>query len=274
MIYTKKKTIIFFVLLILISLLSIFTFDFLKKKRERKSNEVRITFHEGMNIHEVGNLLELNGIIKKKDFFEACDSTLLKEEFDFLKNEPKNKYFALEGYLFPDTYDFIKGEDPILVVRKFLNNFKLKTKNLNIPQGFTLDQILTIASILEAESNMKSSKDVASVICNRLGTIKTNGKNKFGEYGLNFLQLDSTIYYPYRSKEEAPANFKSTYNTYEIKGFPPGPICSPGMKFIDDATNPNKTDYFYFCNDKNGDIYFAKTYAEHVKNLKMLGIRN
>ena len=246
---------------------------FKKLEGQKNNNEIRITFREGINIHEVANLLQINGIVKKQDFFEACKSKELKNEFDFLKNESENKYFPLEGYLFPDTYDFLKNEEPLTVIRKFLNNFKLKTSNLKIPDEFNLEQIIMIASFLEAESKSESSKDVSSVIHNRIKTFKTNGKNKFGEYGLDLLQLDSTMYYPYKTKEETPENFHSIYNTYEIKGFPPGPINSPGLQFILDALNPNETDFFYFCSNKDKKVYFAKTYDEHYKILKSIGLR-
>lgn len=267
------RKIVYSFLSVLIILLSLVIFLFIKKSGKKAKDEIRITFREGLNIHELADLLQFNGVVKKQDFFEACASQDLKNEFEFLKNESKDKYFPLEGYLFPDTYDFLKNENPLDVIKKFLNNFKLKTSNLKIPEGFNLEQILIIASILEAESNLESSKDVSSVIHNRINTFKTGGRNKFGEYGLNLLQLESTMYYPYRTKEEVPDNFHSIYNTYEIKGLPPGPINSPGIKFIIDATNPNITDFFYFCNDKNGKIYFSKTYNEHYKKLKDIGLR-
>ena len=256
----------------ILTILSIFAFKYFMKQKG-KYNVVRITFREGLNIHETADLLQFNGVVNKSDFFESCDSKDLREEFQFLNGESKDKYFSLEGYLFPDTYDFLKNENPISVIRKFLNNFKEKTKNLKIPEEFSLEQIISIASFLESESPLNDGAKISSVIHNRIGTVKNGGKSKFGENGLNYLQLDSTMYYPYRSKEETPANFKSKYNTYEIKGYPPGPVCSPGLKFIIDAVNPEKTDYFYFCNDKNGNTYFAQTYAEHCENLKLAGLR-
>lgn len=276
MILKKLRIILIYSVSSVIIILLIFfcVFKYLKiKKKPQEITSIRITFREGLNIHETAMLLENNKILKKSDFFEACDNKELKNEFEFLKNESENKYFALEGYLFPDTYDFIKNEEPISVIRKFLKNFELKTKNLKIPKNFSLEQILTIASFLEAESNPEDGPKVSSVIHNRLEILKSNKKNKFGEY-IDCLQLDSTMYYPYRTKEEAPYNFKSIYNTYEIKNLPPGPICSPGLKFINDAINPEKTDYYYFCNDKNGKTYFARDYKTHYKNLKLAGLRD
>lgn len=269
----KKLTKISLFILIILSLSFFVYLKYFSKKKGNGPDQIRITFREGLNIHEVADLLQSNGIVKKQVFFDTCKEKIFKDEYDFLKYESKDKYFTLEGYLFPDTYDFLKNEDPVLVIKKFLNNFREKTKDLKIPKGFNLEQILMIASFLEAESNFEASNDVSSVIHNRIKTMETNGKNKFGEYGLNFFQLDSTMYYPYRTKDETPKNFKSTYNTYEIKGFPPGPICSPGMNFIMSALNPNETDYFYFFSDPEENIYFSKTYPEHVRKMKEMGIR-
>ena len=263
------KKIFFGISALSIFILVIFAFKF---KNNNSPELIRITFREGLNIHEVANLLQQKGIVQKNSFFEACNSKSLRDEFGFLRGESKDKYFPLEGYLFPDTYDFVKNEDPILVIKKFLKNFETKTKNLIIPKGFTLDKIITIASILEAESTLEEGPNVSSVIHNRIKTFDTGGKNKFGEYGFKRLQLESTMYYPHRTEQEAPDDFKSKYNTYEIEGYPPGPICSPGLKFIIDAINPSETDYFYFCNDKDRKIYFARTYDEHEKNLKLIGL--
>ena len=278
-IYLKNKKKIFVGALIILVVLSISVKYCMIKYKERtikrleKENIVQITFREGLNIIETAELLDSNGVIKKKDFISACNSTVFLEEFGFLNKDSKDKYFILEGYLFPDTYEFSKNEGATSVIKKFLNNFKKKTSDLEIPNDFSLEHIITIASLLEAESTHKSVSKVSSVIHNRIKTFKNGGKNKFGEFGFNFLQIDPTIYYPYRNKSDAPNGFKSRYDTYSIKEFPPGPICSPGIEFIFYAINPEETDYFYFCSDPKGEMFFAKTFEEHNRNLKAVGLR-
>ena len=114
--------------------------------------------------------------------------------------------------------------------------------------------------------------NVSSVIYNRLNS--QNKKNV--ETGLEFLNIDATIWYPYRSKDKVPEKilnkFESLYDTYKQKGLPIGAICNPGIKAIDAALNPNKTPYYYYCHSKDGKAYYAKILAEHSINLKKAGL--
>ena len=113
-----------------------------------------------------------------------------------------------------------------------------------------------------------------------MATLESDGKNKFGEYNLNKLQLDATNYYPYRTKEamkeksgKSRGKNAENYNTYNIIGLPPGPICNPGIKAIEAALNPNDTDYQFFLTDKSGTkFYYASTYEQHLKNGKEAGL--
>jgi UPF0755 protein len=237
---------------------------------------IRITFREGLNILETANILEKNEVIPADIFLEACNSDKF-ENFDFIKNQSnvKEKIFRLEGYLFPDTYDFEKNEDAVSVINKFLNNFKIKISEFETgSENMKFDEKITIASVLQSESSEKEAAKVASVIYNRLNTLEKGGKSKFGEYSLDFLQLDSTVWYPYRTRGEAPSNFERKYDTYLIKGLTPGAVCSPGIEFIRAALYPEITDYFYFCNDAEGNIFYAKTFEEHKNNLRNYGAEN
>ena len=92
--------------------------------------------------------------------------------------------------------------------------------------------------------------------------------------GVSSLSLDSTKYYPYRSADKLPAtagkNYKSRYDTYILKGLPPGPICNPGMEAIKAALMPSDTGYYYFCHDKDGNAFYASTIEEHQLNLEYI----
>jgi UPF0755 protein len=134
----------------------------------------------------------------------------------------------------------------------------------------TLDQLLTLASMIQAEAADKDDMaKVSSVFHNRL--------NSGGKDDLLRLRSDPTTYYPYRQKSLVPAElrdtYKSRYDTYTIEGLPPGPICNPGMDAIDAALNPADTDYYYFCHDAKGKAYYAKTNTQHQANLKKAGLR-
>ena len=123
---------------------------------------------------------------------------------------------------------------------------------------------------------------ISAILHNRLATIPNDGMNENGEGGLAYLQLDSTKYYPYTSLQDIPlserSKFKSTYNTYDHKGLPPGPICNPGLEAIEAALTVGKTDNYYFCHKSATSTeaavaYYAKTMEEHIENLKKAGLQ-
>jgi UPF0755 protein len=269
--YAKNENLIKIVTFFILFCLTIFVI-FLKCKRKKENNIVMITFPEGLNVKETAKLLENNGVVSCDIFLSACSSANF-DDFEFIKNQSRKeeKYYRLEGYLLPDTYEFFKNENVNSVINKFLRNFFNKTREIDFSKrNISIDEIITIASMLQLESDEKNASKIASIIYNRLETLKSNGKNKFGEFSLDFLQMDSTVWYPFRKKNEAPEKFNSKYNTYSIKGLPPGPICSPGIVFIKSAISPSSTDYFYFCNNEAREIFYAKTFAQHKANLELL----
>lgn len=237
---------------------------------------VKLTFPEGVNTLEISAQLEKSGICTAKDFLAAVGSNQFDSKFEIVKaiDNPKNRYYKLEGYLFPDTYEFYKDEDPAAVVQKFLNNCNKKLsgeiRSSADAQKLSIDRLLTLASLIQAEAANKDDMAlVSSVFHNRLASS--------GKGDLLRLRSDPTTYYPYRSKAAVPSNirdtYKSRYDTYTIEGLPPGPICNPGKEAIAAALNPADTGYYYFCHDKNGKAYYAKTNAQHEANLKKAGLK-
>lgn len=231
---------------------------------------VRITFSEGLNFVEVSKLLEENGVVSGEDFLNACNDNEILEKYPFLKDVPKqiSGKNRLEGFLFPDTYNFFKNEKPSLVLNKFLDNFEKKISKIKFTKKskYGMYEILTIASLLQLECTLNSVNLVSSVIYNRLNTLPS-GMSKFGEYGMDKLQIDSARWYPSKKKTNL-----EDYDTYKIHGLPPGPVCSPGLDFILGAANPEKSDYYYFCMSENGKTFFAKNFTEHKNNLKRAGL--
>jgi UPF0755 protein len=188
----------------------------------------------------------------------------------------KGRYYKFEGYLFPDTYEFYQDEDPQNILQKMLNDAnehytkqirdKAKAKNM------TLDQLITLASIIQSESaDSDDMLNVSSVLRNRL---------KYGsQYDIYTLDCDSTVYYPYRTKSAVPASlgssYKSKYDTYTVKGLPAGAICNPGMAAINAALSPNQTSYLYFChNPKTKKAYYASSAEEQAQNLAEAGLKS
>lgn len=260
---------------------------------------VTLQFQEGLTVEQFAKKLENGKVCSAEEFLEKCKSNDF-DDYEFIKNikNSSDRYYKLEGYLFPDTYDFFIDEDVDDVIRKFLANYRRKVyatksrtegfeKKVTIAEraeksGMTMEEVLTLASLIQAEA--ADSEDmymVSSILHNRLDTIKTDGVNKNGEQGLAYLQLDSTKYYPYASLSDVPvsirSNFKSKYSTYEYDGLPAGPICNPGMEAIEAALSPEKTDYYYFCHkvateEEAAVAYYAKTMDEHLENLRKAGL--
>jgi UPF0755 protein len=154
---------------------------------------------------------------------------------------------------------------------------KVSVKELAIQAGKNVENVIIIASLIQAEAaNQEDMYKVSSVIHNRLGTLSTGGKNSFGEYNLDRLRIDSTVWYPYRSRSTVPGDmvnsFKSKYNTYDINGLPPGPVCNPGLEAIRAALKPDSTEYYYFCHSTSGNAFYAKTNSVHLVNLRRAGL--
>ena len=253
-----------------------------------RTDIVTVQITEGMNIIEIANTLHEQGVVSDiQEFLDLCNSEYFDEDFTFLQSisNPSDRYYKLEGYLFPDTYDFYIGEDSKSVITKFLNNYDNKivlhkekyfgnSKKTTLTDeaedtGYTVDEILTIASIIQAEAASRDDMYViSSILHNRL---------EFGvDYGVAMLNCDCTVYYPYRDEANVPdsikGTFHSTYNTNDFNGLPPGPICNPGVEAIKAAIMPSEEygSYLYFCHDtpENGSTpYYATTIYEHEANL-------
>jgi len=237
---------------------------------------IKITFKEGVNALEMAALLEKNGVCTAKEVLSVINSNDFDKDYEMLRaiTNQKDRYYKLEGYLFPDTYEFYKDEDPKQVVAKLISNCNKKlTKQIRskaADQNMTVDQMLTLASMIQAEAADKEDMyKVSSVFHNRL--------NSSGTGDLLRLRSDPTTYYPYRTKASVPSDiretYKSKYDTYTIKGLPAGPICNPGAEAIDAALNPASTKYYYFCHDKDGKAYYAATNAQHEANLRKAGLK-
>ena len=234
----------------------------------------QITITEGMSVRQIAQRLEENNICTVDEILEAANDS---EYFDIYSainsiTNDEERYYLLEGYLFPDTYDFYTGENPIDALSKLLNNYKDKItqemKDKAASMNMTMDQVITLASMIQAEAaNVDDMYNISSIFHNRL----RDGAEK----GVATLDSDPTVWYPYHSREEVPADqvdsFVSRYNTYEVQGLPPGPICNPGLDAINAALNPNTTDYYYFCH-KDGQAYYSQTLEEHQQKLQELGL--
>lgn len=239
---------------------------------------VRVTFPEGLNVIQMGQRLDENGVCTAEAFFNTMNTVDFSAEYDFLPSfsELSDRTYYLEGYLFPDTYDFYVGESPESVIKRFLSRFgQVVTPEMRAQaastgefygENFSFDEVLIMASIVEREINIPEEMDgVAAVFYNR---IKHPGGTVDGSATGGFFQSDATKFYPYVFGT-APDGFVSEYNTFNVKGLPKGPICCPSLDAIKASLNPDHDeDAFFFYTDINKHVYYAVTYNEHLKNYK------
>ncbi len=236
--------------------------DEMTKASEQKE-AVRVTIPEGYESKMIAQLLEEKGVIKSQEKF----LNILKEEsfdYDFLKDVDKKSY--LEGYLFPDTYEFYVESDEKEVIKRLLDRFsevyteefRTRAKELNLSDN----EVITLASIVQREARaMNEFPLVASVFHNRL---KQDMK----------LQACSTVQYVIDERKDVLTNddiaIDSPYNTYKYEGLPPAPISSVGKDAIKAALYPEDSEYLFFVvkNKGDGSHYFAKTYDEHLANIE------
>ena len=220
---------------------------------------VTLTFTEGSSVDQIFEQLEKKGVATVEDLQDMAANHPYK--FSFLQEIPLGDYHRLEGYLFPDTYEFYVGDDPKYVINKLLLNFDArftdKMREQVAESEYSIYEILTIASLIEKETDGTDEKIIASVIYNRLNSRETAGK----------LQIDATLAYINggRKPVEADKEIDSPYNTYLYEGLPAGPITNPGMTAIRAAMNPDKTNYYYYVLNPNSNRHeYSTNYRDHV----------
>lgn len=230
---------------------------------------INVTIPEGYEQREIALLLEKNGFCTAEEFNNAAKISNF-QNYWFLNGIPERNY-QLEGYLFPDTYNFSKEEGVYSIINRMLSNFDRKItddmRNRALQLGKTFDEIITMASIVEREAaDSAEYKTVAGVFYNRLNkSTETNG----------YLQSCATVQYILKERKYvlslADTKINSPYNTYMYPGLPDGPVASPGIETIIAALYPNETDYLYFVADGKGNHYFGRTLKEHQNNMRKAG---
>lgn len=235
-------------------------FKLLSNSAAAQTVSVKITIPEGFELRQIADRLEENGLIDREEFYREIEHGHFN--YPFVNDLPFREN-RLEGYLFPDTYEFAKGETAHDIINTMLARFnevvytqenRARAKEL----GMTIDEVVTLASIVEREAMGDSDrKDVSSVFHNRL---KSNN--------YPYLQSCATVQYILKERKpvlsEADTNIKSPYNTYQNKGLPPGPIASFGAASFEATLYPNDTEYLFFVLGADGVHHFSKTFDEHL----------
>ncbi|MBR0536042.1 MAG: endolytic transglycosylase MltG [Clostridia bacterium] len=244
----------------------------------RNSETITLTFPEGWTITQIAEKLELNEVCTASSFISTLQSVDFSEEYAFVKSIPDKeaRYHMLEGYIYPDTYEFYIGENASSVVRRFLDNFESKWTEEYAAQakkrGLSIDEVIVMASIIQGEAaNKGQMAKISSVLYNRL-----DKPNAFP-----LLQCDSTEDYLLKTIKPGLTSsvqdtqkyleYRDSYDTYSeaCKGLPVGAICNPGNDAIYAALFPADTNYLYFRHDVEGGVYYASSFAEHEANGKI-----
>ncbi len=234
--------------------------------------QTRVTIPEGFTTDEIIGLFVDMGIGTTEGFIDVIQNGG-NFGYDFLDAIPAEdgRTYRLDGYLFPDTYFVYTDSSEKEIVLKLLQGFQQKfDESLRIEaaqKGYTVDEILRIASIVEREAYYRADMPkIASVFLNRLQSKR-----------YPYLESDATVRYikQLSGDKNAPTaqdidTLQSPYNTYQTKGLPPGAICSPGYDAILAVIHPAQTDYFYFVSAKDKTTVFSKTYAEHLRAVAAL----
>ena len=211
---------------------------------------------EGYNIYDIAAVVEQAGLGSAADFLTAAQNDLqLLRDID-----PQAK--SLEGYLFPDTYQFTRIDTVNEIAAAMVHRFRQTAQKIGLLGRPDIHRIVTMASIVEKETAVAEERPlVASVYFNRLDRNMALGADPTVIYAaLLGGRYRGTIY-------QSDLQFDSPYNTYKYPGLPPGPIANPGAASLQAAMHPAQSDFLYFVSDNNGHHRFARSAEEHDRNV-------
>ncbi len=247
--------------------------DTFKKGSSTLAKTVKITFVEGKNMRYIIKNIQDNLSISDKDVLDKLsDSAYLDtliEKYWFLTDEIKNKeiYYSLEGYLYPDTYEFYKDATIEDVLDKMLSNFgkKIEIYKDDIEKSkYSVHELVTLASIIELEAGGADRKSVSGVFYNRINANMSLGSDVTGYYGAKMDDWSNGL--------GKHVNDCNAYNTRGkcVKALPVGAICNPSVKSIEAAIKPESHKYYYFVADCNGKTYLNVNYTDHLNTISKL----
>jgi len=227
---------------------------------------VEVAIPEGYNVNQIIQLLAENGVASEEALADAAANYEF-QDYPFLDEQLLGSAARLEGYLFPDTYEFYVGANPVIALDSMLSNFSRKVySNEDLTEafdeasqrGYSLKDIITIASLIERETDGSDRDKIASVIYNRL---ENEGETHY------LLQVDAALVYAAGREitQEDYTTLDSPYNLYQHTGLPPTAIANPGISSITAALHPADTNYYFYVLGEDGKHVFSETLAQHQK---------
>ena len=210
-----------------------------------------VTIPEGLTAEQIGTLLDEKGLVNRNEFISLTKDPELSRRYGIPGD-------GLEGYLYPDTYHFSRGLPALSIIDTMVKRFRQMIAPLEARAeevGMKMEDVVILASIVEKETGLGEERPlIASVFLNRL-------KHKMR------LESDPTVIYGLKdfdgNLKKTALSYHSPYNTYIIRGLPPGPIANPGVESIKAVLFPAHTNFLYFVSKNDGSHYFSKTLTEH-----------
>ena len=248
-----------------------------------KAETVRVTIPEGTTAIAIAQKMESAGLCTAEEFLKEANEGDFSA-YTFWQYVPDDvdapdRFMKCEGYLFPDTYEFLKDDTVHNYVATFYAQFDAQiTEEMYAElekQAMTLPELITLASFVQEEAGNDQDDNVAQVFRNRLA--EGSPYPKLQSNASSHVQSDADNNYlwnwvaPYYGGwDSIPANIRDAYDTYNCTGLPAGPISNPGLAAIraalDPQCDPEVKDCYFFVTDQSGHYYYAKTYADHQKN--------
>jgi len=233
---------------------------------------VDVSIPEGYSVKQIIALLAEKGVASEEALKEAAANYVF-EDYAFVNNENLGDISRLEGYLYPDTYNFYVGGNPVTALDTMLSNFNKKVYSSEElaplfeaaqERGYSMEDIINIAALIEKETDGSDRSKIASVIFNRLENAAETAY---------FLQIDAALVYAVGREitKDDYANLDSYYNLYKYTGLPPTPIANPGIASISAALQPADTDYYFYVLGPDGKHIFNETLAGHQNTIAGLG---
>ena len=236
----------------------------------------RITIIEGWTVQNIAAYLKREGIIDEEEqFLSLCRTGEQFSAYYYIadvraSNTFSQRIYALEGYLAPNTYEIYTAATPEEIIKKLLSQteavFRDEWHDRADELGMTMDQVITLASLIEKEAKQADFARVSAVFHNRLKINMALGSDVTVKYVTGTERM---------SLNNSDLSVDSPYNTYRNKGLPPGPICNPSSAAIEAALYPDETftaqNYLYFCSKdpSTGELYFSRTLEEHEAAVKI-----
>lgn len=227
---------------------------------EAHPRDIAVTIPEGFTVKQIADRLQERGIVPAEVFLKAARVEKFRDSHAFLSSAPDG---TLEGYLFPDTYRFFPDSEPDVAIQKFLYRFGEQFENVGtVPEGRTVHDVVTMASIIEREVIEDEDRRIVSgILWKRLSEGMRLDADATTRYAIDNWERPLTV---------SDLQTDSPYNTRLHGGLPPGPIGNPGFSALFAALNPEPSEYYYYLSAReDGATIFSKTLEQHNKNKKI-----